>query len=70
MTPEIRGACYDAIRQCMKDGVARYYRTHPELMGDKRSDEAIRWSLEGLACIFRVLDQYDLVPHVEKKAGG
>lgn len=62
MTPEIRAACYDEIRNCMKDGVTAYYRQHSDRLDDARSKDAIQWSLEGLECIFTVLDKYELRP--------
>ena len=40
--------------------MTQYYTENPDLLGDERSQKAIQWSLEGLECILKVLDKYDL----------
>lgn len=55
-----RAECYARIRDCMKDGMREYYQTHPDRLGDPRQSDAISASMDGLRCIFEVLDDYDL----------
>lgn len=54
----IRTQCYAEIRDCMKARLLAYYQHHPTLLGDQRSQDAIRESTAGLACIFDILDKY------------
>jgi hypothetical protein len=54
----IRHQCYEEIRACMKSRILAYYGQHQELLGDERSRRAITESMEGLECIFSVLDGY------------
>jgi hypothetical protein len=53
-----RAECYQAVRDCMKDGIQGYYREYPERLLDERSTLAIEWSLKGLQRVFTVLDRY------------
>lgn len=53
-----RVQCYADIRACMKARLLAYYQRHPNLIGDERSQRAIKESTEGLSCIFDVLDKY------------
>jgi hypothetical protein len=55
-----RTTCYQEIRICMKDGIAKYYKKYPERLLDERSKEAIDRSMDGLQCIFQVLDKYQI----------
>lgn len=50
----------------MKEGVLAYYRANPERLGDGRSKDAIRESMQGLQAIFDVLDQYEIRAKGEK----
>ncbi len=42
----------------MKTRILAYYNAHQDLVGDERSQRAIKESMEGLECIFTVLDGY------------
>ena len=55
-----RTECYQQIRDCMKKGLARFYRENPDLAGDDRSKAAIDRSMEGLRCVFAVLDHFKI----------
>ena len=57
----VRLECYSRIEAVMKNGVSSYYRKRPELIGDDRSQNAIKESVIGLQAIFAVLDDYDIV---------
>ncbi len=52
--------CYGRIRDAMKSRIVEYYRLKPERMGDKRSQDAIKESMDGLDLIFNILDEYDI----------
>jgi len=54
----IRLECYSRIEAVMKNGVSAYYRKHPDLIGDERSQNAVKESVLGLQAIFAVLDDY------------
>lgn len=56
----VRTECYQLVRECLKRGIAKFYRENPELTGDERSQVAIDRSMEGLRCIFAVLDGYKI----------
>jgi hypothetical protein len=61
-----REKCYDAVRNVMKTMIADYYRQHPELLLDERSQNAIRISLNGLQCIFDELDKWEITQRSEQ----
>jgi hypothetical protein len=46
------------LTNCFKDRLQAYYTKHPTLLGDDRSQQAIAESLEGLQCIYAILDRY------------
>jgi hypothetical protein len=55
-----RLACYAEIRDCMRTRLLSYYQRHKEYLGDERSQIAIKESVDGLNCIFEVLDTYEI----------
>jgi hypothetical protein len=57
---DARLECYAAIRDCMRTRLLDYYQRHKELIGDARSQAAIKESVEGLDCILEVLDTYEI----------
>jgi len=57
---DIRLDCYAELNDCMKKRLLAYYERHQELLGDARSQEAIKESVDGLECIFAVLDKYQI----------
>lgn len=59
--------CYAAIRDCMKTRLMDYYSRNKSLLGDERSQAAVKESLEGLECIFSVLDKFDISKKPETK---
>jgi hypothetical protein len=52
--------CYAEIRDCMRTRLLEYYQRHKEYLGDERSQAAIKESVDGLNCIFEVLDTYEI----------
>lgn len=62
--------CYAAIRDCMKTRLLEYYQRHKEFLGDARSQAAMKESLDGLDCIFTVLDGFEISKKHTPKAGG
>jgi hypothetical protein len=53
-----RQQCYQRLREVMKQQIQEYYRGHPDRLMDERSEEAIKYSVEGLKAMFAILDQY------------
>lgn len=51
----------------MKDGIRSYYEEFVDRIGDTRSKNAIEHSKKGLAAIFEVLDQYEIMKKEQKK---
>lgn len=60
--PDTRRLLYDRIIAVMQEGAEAYYREHPERAGDSRSDDAVRFSHDGLERIFAILNEYDIRP--------
>jgi hypothetical protein len=58
---DARLACYQEIKTCMKTRILEYYQRHQDILGDERSQRAIKESMDGLECIFQVLDNYQIV---------
>lgn len=56
----VRQELYDKIVQMTRDGISRYYAEYPEYIGDDRANEALEWSLRGIARILHLLDDYDI----------
>lgn len=44
----------------MQEGAERYYREHPDRLGDERSDDAIKWSHDGMERVLEILNEYDV----------
>ena len=57
---QARNVCYQEIQTVVKMGMQTYYREHPDLLFDARSEAAITSSSAGLTEIFKVLDKYDI----------
>lgn len=67
MSSAARLSCYAEIRDCMKTGILAYYQAHKDLLGDDRSQRAIKESVQGLECIFAVLDKYEIRAKDERR---
>lgn len=55
-----RERCYHAIRNAVGQGLASYYLGHRTLLGDPRSQDAIRASRAGVEAILAILDRYEI----------
>jgi hypothetical protein len=64
MSEQARLQCYAEIKECMSSRIFAYYKKHQDYLHDARSLAAIKESVEGLDCIFAILDKYDIT---EKK---
>jgi hypothetical protein len=55
-----RKECYDRILWEIRQGFASYAEAHPERVGDVRWGDALECSMEGLAGVVSVMEEYDV----------
>lgn len=64
---EVRQRCYDQIEVMTKAALDRYYIEFPDRLSDRRSDDALAWSLRGIHRVFKILDGYAIGPKEEEE---
>ncbi len=56
-----RQRLYTSIVQMTRTGLERYYKEHPDRLGDARSFDAAEWSMRGIQRILAEIDKYEVM---------